>query len=519
MPSTDTSFQPKRPTFFHALPSSKGSSWLMRSAATLLFLSATAGTALLLPSCVASRLTDRISIKAGPSLNFPRMSAYLGAAKFPDGRVITIGGSPTETPFKPLMGKQAIEILSSNWSRWDTFDIDVKYPIAGRLFLLPDGRILVFSSILFLDPNSELTDPLPPAGQLDSGPVAAVIFDLDKKTQTPIFRPKKNQVGQPPLQGSFSLLQRAFDTTLQTKSGLIVRIGGELRYLTPAPIPSCDQGKCRYCQGQTCNPHPAGFDFSCEDVSQCPVVSSSRKTVVLDDIEIYTPPTEASPLGSVKTLKMREGRSSVAAVEIQEGIIFITGGWGPAGAGPNQAYRSTYFLNVKDGILLDGPSMLGYREDHAMVVLKSGSVLITGGTNENDVSVNTAEFFDPVTNQFTYAPVMTERREDQVPLAFGPWFLFIGGEIQDEADAILNTAEVYDAEKGIYVSNFSLFSLEGNPNDPTEGYAGISDFGAIRLDDTHLILFGGQQGLQDTEGRFISSGRGSTRTLILEFRP
>jgi hypothetical protein len=477
-------------------------------------------------ACVAERLTERLIIREGPLLNYGRMSAYLGAVALPDKRVVVVGGSDQEFPFKPLTGTKAIEILSADQSKWELTSIDVPYELAGRAFLLEDQRLLVFSSGFQFDADSDDAEgkPIDNDDTFTSAPVAAALIDLAKQSVEPIYRPKRNGVEQPPIRGAGPvLLQRAFDTTIQLRDKRIVRIGGFMRYQEPAPTVSCEAQRCRYCERDgACSIYDATnmIDPACEAATDCPQRRNRRRTVIMDDIEVYSPPTPGNPLGVVRTLKMKEGRSAVAAVQLEDSRLFITGGWGPQGEGANEAYATTYFLDTNTLILTEGPRMTIPREDHAMALLQDGRVLITGGTGADLLTVNSTEIFDPKTGQFINGSVMTESREDHIPIRLGPWVVKVGGEVSERADQIRNTAEAFSFETGQHVSAFLLFSrrtLEDGKGQ--DGYAGITDGAAVNLDPNTLVIFGGQQGLQEESGDYISAGFGSRRTLLISMPP
>jgi hypothetical protein len=482
--------------------------------------------------CQAAPATQKLVIWEGPSMLYGRMSASLGSVKLKSGKIVAIGGSPSEYPFAPHTGTKAIEIvdpqcvmsaecrkMGSACKCWFESGINVPYGIGGNAFLLPDGRIIAFSSVYVFNPDSHYTKPEPETkNEPTSGPISAVIIDIEKKSVTPIYRPKNNKAGQPALAGNGpALLQRAFERSLQLKDGRIVRVGGHVIYSEPWSVAECREQRCFYCkQGKCTEPElPVG----CKVASDCPEKKANSRFTVLDDIEIYTPPDATHPLGSVQYLKMSEARSSVGAIELKDGRVLITGGWGPKGDGPNENYLHTYYLllNGEKPSLRLGPRMLVYREDHAMAMMKDGRVLITGGTDQNAITVGSSEIFDPAKGLFYPAATMNLTREDHFPIAFGPWLLFFGGEVNDKADQIRNTVELYSESDASYIGPVFLFSRPTTGED--KGFAGVTDFAIQHLDENTLMLFGGQQGLQDRDGEFISGGKGSKRTLILRYQP
>lgn len=487
-----------------------------------------------LVGCNPAPITSRVEIWEGPSLHRGRMSANLGMTLLPDGRVVLVGGSPVESPFQPLTGKESIEIAEkscilsaqcklekANCQCWKTADIDLKYGMGGILHPLPDGRLLSFASVYVFNRESATLDPTPPdKDSPSSGSVSAVIIDLTTKQVIPIYRPENNEAGKRSInpEDNLALLQRVFERSIQLRDGRIVRIGGHVIYQKATPTRTCENNICQYCEGNKCTPSQPGIACKTETVTtDCPLKKGATAFTVLDAIELYTPPDSKNPKGSVRTFKMDAARSSVGAIEMADGRVLIVGGWGPKGDGSNQDYRSTYILDPnKEGTeaLQPGPKTLFYREDHAMATLKDGRVLITGGTDLNEITIKTSEYYDPVKKIFTHADSMIVAREDHVPMFIGPWLMFIGGEDNGKTDLVHNSVEFFNAQNGKHIGPQFLFATSGT----NESLTGVDDFGAVSLDAQTVLITGGQQGRQDPDGDFISSGRGSTRTLIFQYR-
>ena len=472
-----------------------------------------------LGSCVASQETKRFQLQEGPSMGQGRMSASLGVVRLADGRVVVVGGSPTEDPFLPVKGKQAIEVLDTKTGAWSYADIDVPYQISGRVFVLPDGRLFAFASVYVLNPDASDTEP--GAGKADAaGAVSAVILDLEKKTATPLYRPQRNAVGQPPLKGDGpALLQRAFAQSVRLRDGRIVRAGGAVRYAYPDPEPRCEASRCRYCYGGECKPFSSSQDHFCREVKDCPYVKGQRKILQSSIVEVYTPPDAAHPLGQVRVLSLPEGRQDLGMLELPDGRVLLVGGQGEQGLGTNKVYDSTLFLDLGTGLFAEGPRMRIGREDLSIALLDNGEVLMTGGTDAEGRTLNVTEILNPLTGTIRDGEPMSEPREDHLPIRIGGWLVFFGGESNDKEDQILNSAEIFDAKDGRYLGSFLLFRRTDVLDDElcpnTKGYAGIDDFGVVSLDVNRVLLVGGQQGCQDADGAYISAGKGNKRTLLV----
>ncbi len=132
------------------------------------------------------------------------------------------------------------------------------------------------------------------------------------------------------------------------------------------------------------------------------------------------------------------------AVLLADGRVLITGG---RGAGDGLVRDSAMiFDNVNDpnNIVLIGNTMNVARADHAMVLLQNGLVLIAGGRDDNGVTVKTAELFDPNDDSFTAVGDMTFAREaftlTVLPSAGGQ-VLVAGGT--NENDIRLESLEIF----------------------------------------------------------------------------
>lgn len=484
--------------------------FLLRLALLLLVCGAAVG-------CVSERATELLTITEGPPLQVGRMSASLAVLSFLDGKFAVLGGSPTEFPFKPLKGADAIEIYDPALKAWQKSEMNVPYPLAGRAFLLKDLRIFMFASVL------EFPEQEPEVGQTSAdvdGLVTAALLDLGSKQVKDFLRPLRNALEASPRDPvAPEFLQRAFDHTLQLQDGRIVRIGGEAIRVLPMRVKSCTEKKCVYCRGTDCKPEALGAFCTTED--DCPAPAKETERTFFSLIEVYTPPDNDRIYGQVARYTLPDARKDPRAVQLQNGKIFIAGGRGPSGAKPVGTYDTTYLFDADSGKITDGPRLRVGRKDLSMALLEDGRVLLTGGTNKDGITTNLAEIYDPKLGVLFNTDPMTERREDHIAARLGPWLVFFGGEVNDQADLIRNSAEAYDAKTGRHIGRFFLFSRDNVADQElcpgTKGYAGIDDFAVFNLDPNEVMILGGQQGCQNPEGDYISAGKGSVRTLFVRF--
>lgn len=117
----------------------------------------------------------------------------------------------------------------------------------------------------------------------------------------------------------------------------------------------------------------------------------------LSSAELYDPATgRFSPTGA-----MHEPRESHAAVRLHDGRVLVVGGHRGRGASI-QLYRSAEIYDPAAGTFAPAAEMAIRRHKHDAVLLPSGLVLVSGGTDErdNDGVYRSTELFDPAAGVF-----------------------------------------------------------------------------------------------------------------------
>jgi hypothetical protein len=86
--------------------------------------------------------------------------------------------------------------------------------------------------------------------------------------------------------------------------------------------------------------------------------------------------------------------------------------------------------------------MLAARANHTATRLVEGSVLVAGGTDENNTALIATELYDPRTGQFAHTGSLQSGRQwHTATLLTGGKVLVSGGH--DPATGILSSAELY----------------------------------------------------------------------------
>ncbi|NOS81443.1 MAG: hypothetical protein HOP32_07680 [Nitrospira sp.] len=175
-------------------------------------------------------------------------------------------------------------------------------------------------------------------------------------------------------------------------------------------------------------------------------ISSSTLTApALDTAELYDPTTNTF---TALTGRMRSARLSHTATLLPAGQVLLTGGQIDNNNGDGNNSAELYEPATQTFTAISN-TMTVPRGAHVAVLLPNGKVFLAGGFNMGFTDIpfahNTAELYDPATQTFTaIAARMTSSRSDHPAATLLPngKILITGGE--GPSNVTLNTAELYD---------------------------------------------------------------------------
>jgi len=210
---------------------------------------------------------------------------------------------------------------------------------------------------------------------------------------------------------------------------------------------------------------------------------------------------EPSPL-FVITNGATQGLANSTATVLSNGKVLITGG---DILGSAQATADIY--DPATGVLAVVGTLTTPRTQHSSVLLNDGTVLITGGIDNNGNFLNTAEIYDPSTASFTCVgpsaippckAAMNDSRASHTMTALLNGQVMIAGG-KDAAGNVLNTAEIYDPRAGTF---FCAGGASGNPAtcNPSMNDSRIQHTATL-LKDGSVLLIGGK----DNAGNIVST--------------
>lgn len=191
----------------------------------------------------------------------------------------------------------------------------------------------------------------------------------------------------------------------------------------------------------------------------------------LASADLYDPSSQTVTI--VKGLN--HARENATATLLNNNTVLVTGGFN------NGFLNSAELFNPssRDFTLLT-TTMLSPREGHTATLLPDGKVLIAGGCRNADGStsicndyLNTAEIFDPETNQFTATAgtMTTARHGHSATLLPDGKVLIAGGR---NSTSVLSSAEIYDPATG-------TFSPTGSMAVPRTGHTASLSNGKVLL--------------------------------------
>ncbi len=169
---------------------------------------------------------------------------------------------------------------------------------------------------------------------------------------------------------------------------------------------------------------------------------------------------------------MLEPRSDCAAVLLNSGVVMLIGGFN----GVDTLNSCEFFDPVTKTFSECTAKMLVKREGHTASLLKNGKVLVCGGLDETGNSgITSTEIYNPATNRFTKGPRMHRKRTSHSATELLDGSVLICGGFDLPA---CESTEVYDAESNSFIIG-------------TDMKYGRSDHFATRLSDGKVLIGGG----------------------------
>ena len=164
--------------------------------------------------------------------------------------------------------------------------------------------------------------------------------------------------------------------------------------------------------------------------------------------ELYDPQTNTwSRAGNMGT-----GRFQPTMTELPDGRVLVAGGTGDIESGEGVveavALDSAEVYDPATNNFTDVPSMSVARSMATATLLPSGKVLVAGGYDNATGQLSSAELFDPETNTWSDTGALAQARDAATATALRDGDVLVAGG--DSGNGALPTAEIYDAGAGTW---------------------------------------------------------------------
>lgn len=210
--------------------------------------------------------------------------------------------------------------------------------------------------------------------------------------------------------------------------------------------------------------------------------------------ELYDPASSSS----ANTGPMNRQRYAHAAVLLQDGKVFVSGGFGDTSNCMDEGVQPENTAELYDpasGSFTRTGDMTQPRGGHTATLLANGSVLVAGGGSQagGGTALSAAELYDPKTGSFTSTGNMTLARfQHTATLLENGKVLIAGGLLNGLSETPTASAEVYDPATG-------RFTATGNMAIPREEHT------ATLLGDGRVLVAGGRSAQRGSSLRDTAS--------------
>lgn len=372
------------------------------------------------------------------SLTTPR--ADHTATLLPDGRVLVTGGDLLNGQL--LKSAETYDTTSGTWTQIS------QAMSVGRsnhtATLLPDGRVLIVGgkkADLF-DPSTNTftttaNDPVNRKSHaailLPNGTVLITGGYVGKlaTTSAEIFDPSTNMFT---VLANSMLQPRANHTMNLLPNGLVLIAGG---FSGTSPHDECDYYNPAtqvFTSAPAMNYHRSGHRaISLPDGTVVVIGGTTLESGFLSINEEFDPTAQT---WTVLRKPMNEDRSNPTATLLQDGTILVAGG-----VTGNVTLQSAEVLDPVTQTFTSLPNMTAPRNQQTATLLPNGRVLIAAGSTDA-TTLTSAEEFDPVSNTFNAVGSLSTARKSHAATLMNTGQVLVAGGKTGTGDT--KSAEIYD---------------------------------------------------------------------------